>query len=288
MDNIFSIFPSKILIDLVPYQYGYEKCESAHSFGPARRNNFLFHYVLSGCGELHYKTSSGIKSAKVAGKQGFMIFPEVETMYVSDAKEPWEYVWIEFNGTQAAAIVQAAGLSQDNPIYKTSDKEALSDVANQMLYIVRHHNENPLCIMGHVYLWADALRRGHEYERASHQGDAEVVQSVALDFHVKEATVYIERNYQRNISIEEVADACGLGRAYFSKVFKTVLGVTPHDFLLKYRIQKAQSLLLSTNYSVNEVASKVGYMDALSFSRAFKNMCGTSPRQWKATQNHAQ
>ena len=49
---IFSIFPSKNFIDLGLYQFGWEHCEPSHSFGPAMRNHFLFHYVISGTGTL--------------------------------------------------------------------------------------------------------------------------------------------------------------------------------------------------------------------------------------------
>lgn len=49
---LYSIFPSENFIDLGLYQYGWEQCEPLHSFGPASRNHYLFHYVLSGSGIL--------------------------------------------------------------------------------------------------------------------------------------------------------------------------------------------------------------------------------------------
>ena len=49
---IFSIFPNETFVDLGLYQYGWEKCTPLHSFGPAARNHYLFHYVLSGTGTL--------------------------------------------------------------------------------------------------------------------------------------------------------------------------------------------------------------------------------------------
>ena len=51
MSNVlFSIFPSENFIDLGLYQYGWEQCDPAHSFGPAARTHYLFHYVISGTG----------------------------------------------------------------------------------------------------------------------------------------------------------------------------------------------------------------------------------------------
>ena len=50
--TFFHIFPNENFIDLCMYQFGYEQCEAGHSFGPATRNHYLFHYVLSGTGTL--------------------------------------------------------------------------------------------------------------------------------------------------------------------------------------------------------------------------------------------
>ena len=50
---IFSVFPSENFVDLGLYQFGWEQCDPSHSFGPAARNHYLFHYCLSGTGMLY-------------------------------------------------------------------------------------------------------------------------------------------------------------------------------------------------------------------------------------------
>ena len=78
MSNLlFSVFPNENFVDIGLYQYGWEQCEPSHSFGPAARNHYIFHYVISGTGTLMADDSSGntIKYQVKSG-QGFMLFPK--------------------------------------------------------------------------------------------------------------------------------------------------------------------------------------------------------------------
>ena len=79
----------------------------------------------------------------------------------------------------------------------------------------------------------------------------------------------------------DMADFCGLNRSYFARIFHEVMGKSPQDFLLTYRMTKACQLLKSTRLSIAEIAPQVGYPNPLHFSRAFHNAMGMSPRDWR-------
>jgi len=98
---------------------------------------------------------------------------------------------------------------------------------------------------------------------------------------MKEALAFIDGNYQRNISIEEIADASGLNRSYFGRIFKEAFGQSPQQFLINYRMNKAAELLRSSKLSIAEVGGLVGYENQLHFSRAFKSVFGSSPREYR-------
>ena len=86
MGNIlFNIFPNENFIDLCMYQFGYEQCDPGHSFGPATRNHYLFHYILSGTGTLMADNAKGdTQTYSVKSGQGFMIFPGQINTYIAD------------------------------------------------------------------------------------------------------------------------------------------------------------------------------------------------------------
>lgn len=114
-DVVFSVFPNENFIDFSLFQFGMEQCTPGHSFGPAARNHYLFHFVLSGTGTLYADNADGTSVPfQIKSGQGFMIFPEQVNMYIADTDLPWEYVWIEFDGLRRAKeAVEIAGLSPD-------------------------------------------------------------------------------------------------------------------------------------------------------------------------------
>ena len=84
-DIIFSIFPNENFVDLSLYQFGWERCEPSHIFGPAARNHYLFHYVISGTGKLYADDASGhTRINQIKSGQGFMIFPNQVNTYIAD------------------------------------------------------------------------------------------------------------------------------------------------------------------------------------------------------------
>lgn len=275
---IFSVFPNENFVDLGLYQFGWEKCAPSHSFGPAARNHYLFHYVLSGAGQLIANNSKEESiSYHIKSGQGFMMFPHQICTYIADSRLPWEYIWLEFDGLRAKESVELAGLQPNQPVYKPRYRNIAETMKEEMRYIVDHKEESPFHLIGHLYLFVDALVRSSAIQIP--QG------SKLRDFYIKEAFSFIEQNFQNDISVEDIAASCGLNRSYFGKIFRETMGKTPQEFLISYRMTKATELLKLTDFSISDIGNAIGYPNPLHFSRAFKNVYGISPRQWRY-ENH--
>ena len=208
-----------------------------------------------------------------------MLFPNQINTYIADQDLPWEYTWVEFDGLRAKEIVSTAGLSPDHPVYHAGSKDLRNEMMNEMLYIARHPgscSESPFHMIGHLYLFLDYFMRSAATVRMNQSGKIR-------DFYIKEALSYIEQNFQNNITIEDIAAFCGLNRSYFGKIFHDTIGKSPQEFLISYRMTKAAELLKLTSLSVADIGNAVGYPNQLHFSRAFKNVYGTSPRSWRNT-----
>ena len=203
-----------------------------------------------------------------------MLFPGQITTYIADKNLPWEYAWVEFDGLRAKGAVELACLSMNQPIYHARSKDMRENMVKEMMYLVEHKDMPPLHLIGHVYLFLDFLTRSAVHMTAPKTGRLR-------DFYIKEALTYMEQNFQNDISVEDIAATCGLNRSYFGKIFKESLGKTPQEFLLNYRMVKAAELLKLTGLSIGDISNAVGYANQLHFSRAFKNMYGLAPREWR-------
>jgi len=274
-DFSFSVSPNEELLGLRLYQYGWEQCAPLHSFGPFVRNHYLFHYIISGRGFLDTTISMDTtRTYHLDAGQGFLICPGQINTYSADQEEPWKYVWLEFDGLQAAGYLDAAGLGAAQPIYRPNNAALAEELRDSMLYIASHPNASALHQIGHLCLFLDTLIQSSSTRRVN-QG------SQLRDFYIQEAITFMEQNYQRSLSVEEIANVCKLDRSYFSKLFKQRKGCPPQEFLIRLRLSKAAEMMKTTSASIGDIAVACGYPNQLHFSRSFKQHYGVSPREWR-------
>ncbi len=81
--------------------------------------------------------------------------------------------------------------------------------------------------------------------------------------------------------VAELARCCGLSRSYFIKAFKVSMGLPPHRWLMRRRIQRAQELLERGDDSLSAIAASCGFADQSHFTRIFHAAVGTSPAAWR-------
>ncbi|WP_370981079.1 helix-turn-helix domain-containing protein [Agaribacterium sp. ZY112] len=92
---------------------------------------------------------------------------------------------------------------------------------------------------------------------------------------------YIADNYLIPFNLSEVAMHSNMSPYHFLRVFKRVYGETPNEFLIRLRIEKAKSMLITENLSVSEVCERVGYISLGSFSSLFFKQVGMAPTLYR-------
>jgi AraC family transcriptional regulator len=97
-----------------------------------------------------------------------------------------------------------------------------------------------------------------------------------------EAALWIAAHAQEPIDLESAASAAGLSPFHFLRLFARVLGVTPHQYLVRQRLRQAARLLAEGARSITDVAFDVGFGDLSNFVRTFHRAAGVSPRRFRA------
>jgi len=98
---------------------------------------------------------------------------------------------------------------------------------------------------------------------------------------VKRTVAYLHQNYQEPLSREEIARTIGVSKNYLSHIFRRELGLSPWDYLNRYRIKQARELLTHTDASITDVAYQVGFNNPAYFSRVFHQQTGVSPSDFR-------
>jgi two-component system response regulator YesN len=99
---------------------------------------------------------------------------------------------------------------------------------------------------------------------------------------IRPAINYIDANYNKPITLADVAKASHLSISRLAHIFKEQMGITIIDYLTSVRIERAKQLLLATDQNCTEICFEVGYNDQSYFTRTFKGLVGMAPRQFKA------
>ena len=95
---------------------------------------------------------------------------------------------------------------------------------------------------------------------------------------------FIELNYRQNIRLKEVAQAVGYSSSYLTDLVRRITGKTVNNWIVERRIVEARTLLLETDYSVNQIALDVGYQNINHFYCQFRNYHQTTPQNWRKKQ----
>jgi AraC-like DNA-binding protein len=268
----FYLFDNQSYIDFFPLQFGREECSPLHSFGPAARKHYLFHFITAGKGTFYI--SGKDKAYQLSQGQGFLICPDLICSYEADEKDPWTYMWIEFDGLKTEHFLRTAGLSKTQPIFTQTAPAMENPVYEEMHTLIQHHNKRSSFIISHLYLFINALIESSSTRHHIEHNDIK-------ELYIREAVNFIERHYQDPISVEDMASHCNLNKHYFSRLFKKELSVSPQQFLIQYRLSKSCELLRSTDLHLHEIAREVGYSNQFNYSIAFKRQYEQSPKSWR-------
>ena len=99
---------------------------------------------------------------------------------------------------------------------------------------------------------------------------------------IRQALEILRTSLDGNVSLDDIARRCNVSRSHFYQVFRQELGCTPHEWLVRTRLEQARALLRRPGLSLADIAAQCGFADQSHFTRAFGRRFGLSPGRWRA------
>ena len=250
---------------LVPICSGEQSCPPGHSWGPGVRPYYIIHYVISGtgifyCGNQEYVLKQG---------QIFVIFPGTITKYQADDTNPWHYTWVLFQGEEMKDVLNAMGITWDNPVHTLKNNAQFLELLRSMPRTRSPRMQDNLRFSACIYQLLALLA---ENQQSTERGE---------NVYLTAAIEYIKSHYFEEITVTQVADYVGISRKYLFAIFKERWGISPKDYIMDQRINRAKDFLRDSSLPVSHIAYSVGYKDSMTFSKMFKVKTGLSPSQYR-------
>ena len=270
------VYQEKQTDDLYLTLCGYEKCAPGYEFHTGQRTGYHLHVILGGKGVLCVNGAE----QPVRHGQMFVTKPGEETWYRADEKEPWTYCWMTYDGNHAAHYTESAGFFDGvNVVDCNMDQR-------QFFLLVQRLLDHP-----ELTLANDLLRLGLLLEFLSLAVESAQKQlppslrerELSADVYVDYAVTFILSN-SANVKISDVARYIGINRSYLTSIFKKKMGVSPQEYLMQCKLDRACQLLRDTDASIQDISRRVGYDNPLTFFKIFRTRFGRSPTAYREEQ----
>jgi AraC-like DNA-binding protein len=260
--------------DIRLHYCGLEHCMPSHQNGPVMRDHYLLHFIVKGSGVF---TMEGCDYKLKAG-DSFCMYPNQPASYRASETDPWTYYWVGIDGQLAAKLFHSAGVTVQSPTHSHIEPERAEKLLAELLDLsaVNDLASETYCYGLMLQIFSTFLSRQTELQQPVRSGGRN-----SNELYVAQAVKFIEEHYHKRISISVIARHVDLDRSYFTKLFHSQMGVSPHEFLIRYRMEKACLMLSQTSLPVQLIASSVGFEDAAYFGKAFIRRLGLSPTAFR-------
>ena len=255
---------------IVPEVFGYEKCSEKKAALQYDKNCYSLHFVISG--------EVKIDNQKIKEGDAFILTPHCKLKYYPNSKNPWEYVWVEFNGYLAERFVRHAGFIDNNIILKNLScfddiLELFKKVFLEAAILTNKHAKT-MFFESYTTEMLGLLTQEKGYEITYRQKSISEV-------NMQKILRYIDAHYSDpELSVSSIAEEFFYVPSYLTRLFKKYASVNPNKYITQLRMEKAVNLLANRELSIEQISVLVGYKNPFYFSKEFKRHYGVSPSRY--------
>lgn len=189
----------------------------------------------------------------------------------SRSDERWSATYVTFDGRLGRALIGDKSVKSTSWVRSIGIREPIVSAFRRLREVAETQGPFFQNILGSIVLEIFALTLSYEGSQIHDKAELEVLE--------KAKAVLTESLYRR-LDMEQVAESLDVSYKAFGDLFRSYLGMSPYQYFLNLKINKAKELLASGSYSVKEVSYKLAFQTPYYFSRFFKIKTGTAPSKW--------
>jgi AraC-like DNA-binding protein len=228
-------------------------------------------YVTSGRGVFESDVSD--KRYRIEAGDVITLFPGVWHRYAPEFEFGWVEQWIEFSGPAVDRIKNGGLFPPERPIWHVGFPQELLQAFERCHALAQQRSigvQSLLSTMG-LHMLAVLLRAGRGHPGAPR----------FFEQKIQEAQRILAIRYHEELSMEQLARELSVSYSSFRQAFKAHTGISPKQYQIQIRLNKARDFLASTTKSIGEISEILGFDSGFHFSKQFKDATGLSPLTWR-------
>lgn len=233
-------------------------------------NEYQLYYITRGAG---YFESASCSRTRIEAGMMFMLFPGEWHTFAPDPETGWDDHWIGFNGNFMDDKIRMGFFTFKNCVFRVGVDERIINTYHEILDIAQEEKKGFQQVISSLAI--SIIGRVH-YEDINHTCSDTYINRI-----IKQAKAVMKENMASNQSLEEIAKSLDISYSLFRREFKKRCGVSPGQYRLELKLDKAKELLHSTNISIADISSKLHFECIGQFSTFFKKRTGVSPLEYR-------
>jgi len=234
-------------------------------------DDYYLVYISKGRGTFE---SSETNSRVVTAGTCFFLFPGVWHRYKPELQSGWEEYWIGFKGLYPEHLMKQGFFEKGKPFIDIGLNEHIQKLFHRLLDSVKSSNPGYQQIVSGITMEILGLINSITLTKDS---DNDVTGR-----SITRAKFRMNESIENPIGIDQLLEEIPMSYSKFRQAFKKATGLSPNQYYLDIRLNKAKELLTSTSLSVNEIAYHTGFESIFYFSKLFKKKSGISPKDYRS------
>jgi len=253
--------------------YPYKNHPSHHNFNWKswrRLEEYQVIYITNGQGIFE---SESFSQAKVKAGTLIILFPNEKHRYKPDSNTGWDEYWVGIKGVIIDNLLSAGYLSPDNPCHYIGFNDGIISLYNLIIEKTKQERSGYQPFISGIVL--HLIGNCHSIIKQS------IVENSEEEVIIDRARLLFRSNINNAYSPEQAAKELNVGYSWFRKRFKSYTGLSPGQYYLQLKIEKAKDLLTNSNMRIKEISIELNFDSTLYFSKMFKEKTGFNPTDYR-------